>query len=169
MGRRQTDCGAHRTESRAVKDFNAQSFDKRFGYLGDTAEAAFDRVYPKHHKLGLNRPPFSMRGMDTVMRYTPDRMIHSATVEVMAIGHDNTLKLKHEKLDALREWAKIMPVDLFVYHKPKNVYWQAPIKQWSYRLSHHGTDSQFDDGKTYVALHTDNFPSQPFEVPDGET
>lgn len=152
-----------------MRDYNAQTFDKRFGYLGDTAESAFDQVYPKHHKLGLNRPPFGMNGMDPALRYTPDRLVRSGFVEVMAIGHDNTLKIKHEKLDALTVWSRIGPVDLFVYHKPKNLYWQAPISNWSKLLKKYGTDSAFDDGKTFIALHTDKFPGEPAEVPNGES
>lgn len=151
-----------------MKNFNAQSFDNRYAYLGDTAEGAFDLVYPKHHKLGLNRPKFGLRGVDANIRYTPDRLLPSGFVEVMAIGHDNTLKLKHEKLESLRAWSKLANTELFVYHKPKHMYWQAPISMWSRRLKQHGEDRAFDDGKTYVALHTDNFPSEPYEVPDGE-
>jgi len=152
-----------------MRDYNKQSFDARAGYLGDTAEAAFDRVYPKHHKLGLNRPPFTMRDMDAVLRYTPDRMLRTGMVEVMAIGHDNTLKIKHEKIAALKAWEKLATTDLFVYHKPKNVYWQAPISEWVQLLKKHGQDEAFSDGKTYVALKAKNFPGEPQQVPDGET
>jgi len=152
-----------------MKEYNSQTFDKRFGYLGDTAEAAFDRVYPKHHQLGLNRPPFSMRGMDPVLRYTPDRMLSTGLVEVMAIGHDNTLKIKHEKVDALKMWAKIASVDLFVYHKPKNLYWQAPLTKWVRRLGAHGVESEFDDGKTYIGLNAEHFPAEPIGVPHAES
>lgn len=151
-----------------MKNFNAQSFDKRYLFLGDTAEAAFDRVHPKHHKLGFNRPPFSITGMDTRFRYTPDRLIHQGAVEVMAIGHDNTLKIKHEKYEALRQWNRLANTELFVYHKPRNVYWQAPILKWGRQLRQHGVDGEFDDGKTYIALHVDYFPGDPAEVPDGE-
>lgn len=152
-----------------MKDYNQQTFDNRFDYLGDTAENAFDTVYPQHHKLGLNRPTFSMRNMLPVMRYTPDRMIPSAAVEVMAIGHDLTLKLKHEKLDALQQWARIMPVDLFIYHQPSNTYWQQPLQQWSTQLAQHGQHERFDDGKTYIALHTKHFPGTQQQIPDGQT
>ena len=43
--------------------FHEQSFEARLGAMGDTAEGVFDIVYPKHHKLGLNRPPFNVAGM----------------------------------------------------------------------------------------------------------
>lgn len=152
-----------------MKDFNKQSFDNRYAYLGDTAEAAFDRVHPKHHKLGLNRPKFGLRGVDANIRYTPDRLLPSAFVEVMAIGHDNTLKLKHEKLEALKAWQRLADTDLFVYHKPRNVYWQAPVRAWSRKFTSHGVDNIFDDGKTFIALTTDNIPSEPYEVPDAES
>ncbi|MGA0710171.1 MAG: hypothetical protein ACO3O7_05735 [Ilumatobacteraceae bacterium] len=137
--------------------------------MGDTAEAAFDRVYPKHHKLGLNRPSFSMAGMDVRLRYTPDRMVRSGFVEVMAIGHDNTLKIKHEKLDALKVWSDLAPVDLFVYHKPKNLYWQSPIEMWDAEITSHGVEGEFEDGKKFFGLHCDHFPGEPDEVPDAES
>lgn len=149
--------------------FNQHGWEHRSGFLGDTAEAVFDLVYPKNHKLGLNRPPFGLSGVDPVMRYTPDRMIRNAAVEVMAMGRDATLKLKHEKLDALKTWARIMPVDLFVYHKTAGVFYQAPIQKWNRVLAQHGVDDEFDDGKTFIALHADDFPCPPVEAPDGET
>jgi len=152
-----------------MKHYNKQIFDARYAYLGDTAEEAFDRVHPKHHKLGLNRPNFGLKGVDANIRYTPDRLLPSGFVEVMAIGHDNTLKIKHEKVAALKAWAKLANTELFVYHKPKNLYWQAPMSSWTRRLNLHGTDEAFNDGKTYIALHTDKFPGEPQEVPDGET
>jgi len=148
--------------------FHEQAWAQRFGVLGDTAEAVFDIVHPKSHKLGLNRPPFGMGGMNPVMRYTPDRMIRSAAVEVMGIGRDGVLKLKHEKLDALKSWAKIMSVDLFVYHQTSEVYYQAPLSKWGRALTQHGIDSSFDDGKTYIALSAEHFPCEPAEVGDAE-
>lgn len=149
--------------------FHEQGWTQRFGVLGDTAEAVFDLVHPKNHKLGLNRPPFGLGGMDPVMRYTPDRMIRTSAVEVMGIGRDGVLKLKHEKLDALKTWAKIMLVDLFVYHQTADVYYQAPLSKWNLALARHGVDDEFDDGKTYIALSAEDFPCEPVEVPHAET
>lgn len=149
--------------------FHEKGWNQRFAVLGDAAEGVFDLVYPKNHPLGLNRPPFGMGGMDPVLRYTPDRMIRTGVVEVMGCGRDGILKLKHEKLEALKKWAQIMQVDLFVYHQTEEVYYQAPLPKWVRALSAHGTDDAFDDGKTYVALSTVDFPTQAIGVPYGET
>lgn len=141
--------------------FHEQSFQSRFGTMGDQAEAAFDQVFPKNHKLGLNRPPFSMSGMLLEMRYVPDRITRDAFVEVMGIGTDQTLKLKIEKFDALFAWKSIGPVDLFVYDSKHDRWWLAPITDWFRAVLLHGTLDQFHDGKEYAALHADHFPSLP--------
>ena len=147
--------------------FHRQSFTRRYATMGDTSEAVFDRVYPKNHQLGLNRPPFFMGGMTTAMRYTPDRMLRDRLVECMGVGRDRLLKLKHEKLDALHDWQAIGPVVLFVYDQHDNCFYEAPLQDWAGRFEAHGIDGTFDnDGKTYRALHVDHFPPSPQPIPE---
>jgi hypothetical protein len=141
--------------------FHQQNFNSRFGTMGDPAESVFDDMYPKHHKLGLNRPPFSMQGMNAAMRYLPDRMTRKAFVEVMGIGRDRLLKLKDEKLQALFEWRQLGPVHLFVWDQQANTTYEAPIEEWAEAITNLGTDGTFSEGKTFKALHVNHFPVPP--------
>jgi hypothetical protein len=129
--------------------------------MGDEAEGVFDEMHPKHHKLGLNRPPFQVSGMELAMRYAPDRMLRDRFVEVMGIGKDRTLKMKVEKFDAMFQWTWIGPVELFVYDKTKNATYMAPIRDWWERCARFGTRGTFPEGTEYVGLHVDHFPVPP--------
>lgn len=146
--------------------FHAQSFEARLGAMGDTAEGVFDIIYPKHHKLGLNRPPFNVAGMGAMLRYTPDRALRDRLVEVMGLGKDRVLKLKHEKLDALIAWTMVAPVDLFVYDQTEHDYYEAPIAMWASRAHLFGEEGEFHEGKTYLGLTVDHFPSTPTPAPE---
>jgi len=142
------------------------SFNQRFGAMGDQAEEAFDKVFPQHHKLGLNRPPFSMKGMPATLRYTPDRLTSKGFTEVMGVGADQTLKIKHEKLEALDVWQKLGVVYFFVYDSHNDRWWHAAMHDWNRVLALHATEGAFKEGKTYRALHTDHFPVDAEPMPD---
>lgn len=149
--------------------FHQQSFKKRFGTMGDTAEAIFDLVHPKSHPLGLNRPPFFMGGMPLALRYTPDRMLRDRTVECMGIGRDRKLKLKTEKVEALAMWEALGPVHLFVYDQKAHTYYEAPLQAWRDALDSYGIARTFDnDGKAYLELGADHFPTQPQPIPEAD-
>lgn len=139
--------------------FSDQSFNTRFGTMGDPAEEAFDQqLEGKTHALGLNRPNFTMRNMTLAMRYTPDRMTRHHLVEVMGIGRDQTLKIKDEKVEALGIWENIGPVHLFVYDQKNGRTFQAPIEEWRQALDEHGEPDMFPEGKSYRRLHARHFP-----------
>lgn len=99
--------------------------------MGDIAEGVFDHVYNgRAHELGLNRywqngDRLYMNKMTAAMRYAPDRMTIDALIEVMGVGHDQTLKIKLEKLDALTKWEEVGPVRLFVYDSKNHRYWEV--------------------------------------------
>lgn len=134
--------------------------------MGDPAEAAFDAIYPKHHKLGLERPPFYMGGMALCHRYTPDRMLRDGEYECMGIGRDRTLKIKDEKIEALvRRNDAIGPVHLFVYDSVRKVYYVAAIDAWVTAIDNHADSAEFPEGKTYKAIHADHFPDTEKAVP----
>lgn len=146
--------------------FHTQTFSKRFQTMGDPAEAAFDRVHPKSHKLGLNRPPFYMGGMALCHRYTPDRLIREGEFECMGIGRDHTLKIKDEKIEALvRRHDALGPVWLFVYDQKDDTYYEAPIDQWVRQIDAHAESGTFSEGKTYKALKSEQFPVPPTPLP----
>ncbi len=147
--------------------FHKQGFNQRFATMGDPAEEAFVRANPKHHRLGLNRPPFSMGGMSPLMRYAPDFMVRDRMVEVMGIatGGQGTLKLKQEKLDALIKWEQIGPVTLWVWDQSKDECWEAPILKWGAACIANGQQNRFpDNDKLYWELPHILFPCDPQPV-----
>lgn len=130
--------------------------------MGDRAEARHDLVYPKHHRLGLNRPPFNFTELTPEMKCTPDRMIRDRLTEVMGCGADNVLKVKHAKLDALITWKVIGPVWLFVYSSATDQHWHEPLAAWIDQLALHGWDDEFEnDHNSYRALKVEHFPGEP--------
>lgn len=154
--------------------FHNQSFNNRLATMGDPAEEACDKVYEyKTHDLGLNRVwkngvGLYMVEMTAAMRYTPDRMVRDRNIECMGIGRDRTLKIKHEKIAALRCWEQVGPIDLFVFDKPNETYYQASIETWYNACINHADEEAFHDGKTYYGLHEKHFPSKARVVPDVE-
>lgn len=148
--------------------FNKQNFAKRFGKMGDEAEAAFDAVHPRNHSLGLNRPPFYMGGMRATMRQTPDKMTRDGLWECMGVGRDRKLKFKDDKLEALSVWDEhIGPVWLFVWDSHKKRYYEAPLQAWAGQLEAQGIARTFEnDGKAYRELDVDHFPSDPQPLPE---
>lgn len=147
--------------------FHKQNFNQRFATMGDPAEQAFDMVYPKHHKLGLNRPPFFMGGMSPGHRYTPDRMLRDREVECMGVGKDGVLKLKMDKLAALLQRLAIGPVSLFVWDSYNCMWYDAPVEDWKRQVVAFATDGKFEnDDKTFHALPIAHFPSTPRPIPE---
>jgi hypothetical protein len=146
--------------------FHTKNFAERFEIMGDTAEAVFDKVYPKSHELGLNRPPFTMSKMTPQMRATPDRMTATHIVEVMGMGRDGRLKLKNDKMNSLNIWEAIGPVNLFVYDSSQRVYYEASIGDWIRAAVTHGSQRVFEnDGNPYYELESIFFPTDPIEAP----
>jgi len=147
-----------------TSNFREKSWGARYDTMGDIAETAFLNVYPKAHRLGLNRPDFDVRGMADPMRYAPDFMLSDGLYEVMGVASrgDSLLKVKFEKLDALSTWMCIGPVHLFIYDSSRKRYWIAPLRDWSKSCHKHGEVARFPDNrKPYFALHIDDFPTEP--------
>lgn len=131
--------------------------------LGDPAEQAFLERHPKAHRLGLCRPSFSMSGMPYTMRYTPDFMLRDRLVECMGIatGGQGTLKVKLEKLAALRFWETIGAVHLWVWDSSTDKCWDAPLHLWEQACWAHGSKEFFpDNNKAYWELRHTDFPTQ---------
>lgn len=144
--------------------FHTKDFQGRFSTLGDPAEGAFLERNPKAHRVGLCRPEFSMNGMPYTMRYAPDFMLRTHWVECMGIatGGTGTLKIKLEKLNALRMWEVLGPVHLWVWDSSKEQFWDFPIPVWEDACHQHGEKKFFNDNnKAYWDLHHTHFPSGP--------
>lgn len=153
--------------------FHTQSFNNRFGSMGDQAEAIFDLVYEgKVHELGLNRnwqngDRLYMRQMTPAMRAAPDRMVSDHFAEVMGIGKDQMGKFKDVKVGPLGEWDRhIGPVTIFIYDSFNHRYWEAPLADWVDACERHATRQAFHDGPEYWALPVDHFPTEPKAAPD---
>lgn len=145
--------------------FHKQSFASRFGTMGDTAERIFDEIVGgKAHELGLCRPPFGMQKMTAAMRYTPDRLTGEQFVECMGIGRDGILKIKDEKIEALQLWSTLGPLDLFVYDQARHKYCWEPFVDWRNVIDKCANSATFPEGKTYRALHRDDFPGRFVDV-----
>lgn len=146
------------------------TFAARLGTMGDPAEAAFDRMCPNNHALGLNRPPLNVGQLPRLIRYTPDRLAQDRYVECMGIGTDQTLKLKTEKALTLVVWDDVLQTDLFVYDSKNERCWQASIWEWIEQCTQHAkTDFFPDNQKQYWKLHAKHFPSSPTDVPPTPT
>ena len=145
--------------------FNSQNWQTRFKTMGDTAEQAFENIYPHAHRLGLNRPNFDHSTLTQWLRHTPDYLMPNGFFEVMGIStHKNktTLKLRVEKLDSLNKWLTLGNGYLWVWDSNQHQYWWAPIRDWEYAVWEYAEIKRFsDNNKPYYDLSTDDFPCQP--------
>lgn len=140
--------------------YHEQSFNARFGTMGDAAEQQFEVLFPQHHRFGINRPNMHVPSIPPMLRYAPDYMVVSGLVECMGIGRDATLKLKFDKLEALHRWEVIAPVSLFVWDSHRSRYWIAQIADWHRACVEHGEVDEFsDNSKPYIRLKSSNFPT----------
>lgn len=144
--------------------FNEKGFGARYMAMGDIAEGAFERVNPTAHRLGLNRPAFSVSTLKPILRNTPDYLLPSGFYEVMGISSrgDGTLKLKIEKIESLYCWSLLSPTYLWVWDSGKKRWWCDSIQDWNTACHQHAEMCKFpDNDKPYWKLHFNNFPSGP--------
>jgi len=146
-----------------MNQFYENSWDDRFKTLGDPAENAFLAANPTAHRLGLNRPNFSMYNLPATVRMIPDFITQNGFVEVMGLSSyypDASLKLKLEKLDALNKWTMMGPVHLTVWDSYHKRWWTATIQDWSTTIWAHATIAHFpDNNKPYFNLEIRWFPN----------
>lgn len=149
-----------------MTSFKDGSWSSRFATLGDPAEEAFDLVFPRSHKSGLNRPDLNVAQLSLKDRNTPDRLTNDGYVEVMGVGgRQPSLKLKAEKLVALCMWDADTKTDLFVWNSTKRIWWRAHIWEWAERCWLHGEVKLFPDNqKPYFDLKVADFPCEPTAV-----
>lgn len=145
--------------------FNSQKWSTRFETMGDTAENAFESIYPHAHRMGLNRPNFDHNTLSQWLRHTPDYLMPNGFFEVMGIStHSNksSLKLRVEKLDSLNKWLTLGNGYLWVWDSNEHQYWWAPIKDWEYACWQYAEIKRFsDNNKPYYNLLVSDFPCQP--------
>jgi len=145
--------------------FNTKSWTSRYATMGDTAETAFATLYPHAHRLGINRPAFSVASLPRYYRHTPDYLLPSGTYEVMGVSSRSkgaTLKIKFEKLDSLKVWELLGPGHLWVWDSHKKRYWCSPVGDWVHACGHYGSVAYFpDNNKPYWDLPIEHFPGEP--------
>lgn len=151
--------------------FKDRPFNQRFAALGDQAERVFEETYGEGWvRYGLNRPPINLARVPSYLRYTPDYMTAKGLVEVQGFGKDQTFKLKHEKAEALDEWAYIdrdWPLFFFVYDSHHKQYaWVEYPTLMGYVAR--ATTLTFPEGKKYYAWNKHDLPTDdgwvPYEV-----
>ena len=151
-----------------TQHFHQAPFAVRYTQMGDVAEGVFEKVFPAHHRLGLNRPNLRVMSLPYITRFLPDFLVADGMVEVMGIGRDKTLKFKIEKMHNLLRWGMVCPVHLFVYDSSRKKWYYAPIEQWFQAATAHGTLDHFEDNNSpYLRLLSDNFPCEGVKY-DGE-
>ena len=135
--------------------FKNENFERRLQTMGDIAERKFEEVSPVNYvRFGLNRPPLRMSSLPPLIRYTPDYLTSECFVEVQGFGQDQTLKLKLDKMDALRKWAKEHPVKLFVYDSHKDRHAYIELNELNKMCKQAKVDS-FPEGKEYYAIQSE--------------
>ena len=142
--------------------FHQQTWGARFQTMGSTAEKAFLESYPHAHRLGIDRPDFSVRKLPVFFRQAPDFLLPDGAYEVMGVSsraQQPSLKMKHEKLDVLKQWNKYGDVYLWVWDSHKKESTCLPIKEWEKIMQKNGEINHFpDNNKPYWDLHVDWFP-----------
>ena len=136
--------------------FKDQNWHTRLAGLGDLAESAFETWAAENHRVnvvryGLCRPPISVGKLPEMVRYTPDYLSVDCLWEVQGCGSDNTIKLKLDKLEALRQWDQIHPVRLWFWNSKLGQHWEFPLSEFPDGLP----ISMFPEGKAYFELGFD--------------
>jgi hypothetical protein len=129
-----------------------QPWESRFGTLGDKAEAEFEARYKLGFvRTGIKRPPLRVRDLHPYVRQMPDYLTSKGWIEVMGLGEDQVLKLKIEKLSALRFWGMLMPVSLWVWdsHLKRSV--EVPLERLE-ALAANAKVGFFPEGNVYYAI-----------------
>lgn len=139
--------------------FHEQSFKDRWGRMGDAAESVFEDVYPQAwERLGWDRTHLQMGAWPPILRYIPDYMTSKGMVECMGCGKDGILKLKVEKLRAMREWDDIYRCDLFVWSSYQSTYGWVRVSDMDVAWQWQQEERQFHDGKTFLAIPLESLP-----------
>jgi hypothetical protein len=144
-----------------MTEFHQRPFAQRWGQMGDKAETNFLERYPNAHRLGLDRTTLNTRRMGARLRYTPDFLLEDGAYEIMGFASrgNNVLKLKCEKLDALRDWSIVIPTYLWARDSSTNNVWCADVDLWSTACYQHADRKFFEDNnRAYWELPRSAFP-----------
>ena len=155
--------------------FSEQTWKQRERTLGDPAENAFALWAEAEGiptiRFGLNRPPMQVSRFPLEIRHMPDYLGYEAFWEVQGCGADQTIKVKHDKLNALLWWdSHVMRVNCWFWNQPYDTYKVVSMDQLFDMCSDeealalgdiqhtYRTDGRFDQTKPFAALHWETIP-----------
>jgi hypothetical protein len=135
--------------------FSDAPWAARFVSMGDEAESQFEARYGKgFERAGLKRPKIRVRDLHPFEAQRPDYLTSRGYVEVMGMGRDQTLKLKVDKLEALRFWRLLGRVHLWVWDSHHKRHVELPLERLE-ALTRTAKVRQFPEGTPYYALPAD--------------
>lgn len=130
--------------------FKDAPWDQRYGVMGDQAELAFEKLFPRGKaRYGLRRPPIRVDRLPARIRYTPDYVTTDHLYEVMGVGSDQVLKVKVNKLITLHQWNNDMPTRVWVWDSHKERYMVAELDDFTNQVTELGAMDRFPEGKAY--------------------
>ena len=138
--------------------FREQPFSRRFAQMGDAAEAKCEEVLTSlgiaWDRFGFNRPPIDMTRLDPFVRYTPDYVTSAHLVEAQGFGADGVAKFKRDKLAALTDWNRYMPVQFFLWWSKRRKWAFVPLDDVTKAIDSPDlcTLGHFDGSKAYFGL-----------------
>jgi len=143
--------------------FREMAWSQRYAQMGDVAEercaAWLDSQNRGWIPYGLNRPPLKLSMLSEFIRHTPDFLTSQALVEAKGFGRDKLAKIKYANLDALIEWQKHHPVEVFFYdsHEDRSIVVELSALVRAVETSPHVGKGVFDDAtpKHYWAFPSD--------------
>jgi hypothetical protein len=110
-------------DGRSDMSFKDQPFDTRYQQMGDEAEQMFEKTHPRNFlRYGLDRPPIQVWRLPPFVRYTPDYLCSDGLYEVQGCGQDGLIKIKFEKLEALRQWNTLCPAYFWFWDRANKQY-----------------------------------------------
>ena len=135
-----------------METFRLKTFDERIKTMGDIAEQKFEKdAAVKFVRYGLNRPQINMAHLPPEIRHTPDYLTSQGLVEVQGLGKDQILKIKHEKLKALKWWSEVHPLYLFIYDSYNERTYMMSFQELTKKCKMSETN-YFPEGKPYYAM-----------------
>lgn len=147
-----------------MSQFNEQSWNHRYSKMGDEAENVFEQVATSMMwgwtRYGLNRPEMRLENVPRMICYTPDYLTEFGFVEVQGVGQDQTIKIKIDKLEALRKWDSISDtyqVSLFLWDRTNQMWTMNPIRD--YDRNNCDTAGFFHEGKAWLGWNVTSFPN----------
>ena len=145
------------------KPFHQNSYNERFKYMGDEAEAQFEAHNEQWARFGFNRPEgmTKFHYLPHVIRYTPDYVQADPIrlVEVMGMGK-TPLKIKLEKIAAMQWWDGLeATLYLWVWSSTRQNYAAVTFRELMNIINKNDVPlGNFPEGKKYFSISSKLLP-----------